>query len=95
MRQKVIEKKNDTYDHICLYDIELHDEWITEKEDSCLPNDFSWMNIHESFTLEEGAPSKKRKRCLCLNYKTCVIKIIINVIILIISYFISLIGASK
>ncbi|XP_027942227.1 uncharacterized protein LOC114195971 [Vigna unguiculata] len=62
MRQKVREEKGDTYDPICLSDIESDDEWITEKEDPCLPNDVSWMDIHESFTLEEGAPSKKRKR---------------------------------
>ena len=56
------EEKGDTYDPICLFDIELDDEWIIGKEDPCLPNDVSWMDIHEYFTLEEGAPSKKRKK---------------------------------
>ncbi|KAJ1392092.1 hypothetical protein SESBI_36089 [Sesbania bispinosa] len=43
-------------------DIESDDEWITEKEDPCLPIDSSWMDIHECFGFNEGAPSKKRKR---------------------------------
>ncbi|KAJ1409033.1 Ribonuclease H-like superfamily [Sesbania bispinosa] len=33
-----------------------------QPESPCLPIDASWMDIHESFTLEEGTPSKKRKR---------------------------------
>ncbi|MED6210822.1 hypothetical protein PIB30_067738 [Stylosanthes scabra] len=52
----------ETYDPICLSDIESDDEWITEKEAPCLPVDSSWIDVHECFTLEEGAPSKKRKR---------------------------------
>ncbi|XP_028801483.1 uncharacterized protein LOC114756714 [Neltuma alba] len=62
MRQKIREEKGETYDPICLSDIESDDEWITEKENPCLPVDGSWMDIHESFTLDEGALSKKRKR---------------------------------
>jgi len=50
--------------------MESDDEWITKKEDPCLPNDISWMDIHESFSLEEWAPSNKSKRCICLNYET-------------------------
>jgi len=52
----------DTYDLICLSDMESDDEWITEKEDLCLPNDVSWMDIHEYFTLKERTSSNKRKR---------------------------------
>jgi len=37
-------------------------EWITEKENSCLPIDPSWMNVHECFDVEEGALSKRKKR---------------------------------
>jgi len=37
-------------------------EWIIEKEDPCLPNDVSWMDVNESFTLEEGARSNKRNK---------------------------------
>ena len=59
---------------------------FTWSKDPYLPNDVSWMDIHESFTIEEGAPSNKRKRDICLNYKTYMIKLIINVIILVISF---------
>jgi len=45
-----------------LSDIESDDEWITEKENLCLPIDSSWMDIPEGFDVEEGAPSKKRKK---------------------------------
>ena len=69
MRQKRKEEKGDTYDPICLSDIESDDEWITEKEDPCFPVDASWMDIHECFTLDEGAPSKKRKRGIFLELK--------------------------
>jgi len=64
MRQKVREEKRDTYDPICLSDMESDDEWITEKEDSCILNDVSWMDIHESIILKDEAPSNKRKRGL-------------------------------
>jgi hypothetical protein len=70
MRQKSREEKGETYDPICLFDIELDDEWITEKEDPCLPIDSSWMDIHESFGFEEGAPNKKRKRGIWLYFST-------------------------
>jgi len=93
MRQKVREEKGDTYDPIRLSDIDSDDEWITEKDDPCLPNDVSWMDIHESFTLKKEAPSKKRKRGIYLNYKTCTIKLIINFTILIIYFIVSLIGS--
>jgi len=62
LRQKSREEKGETYDLICLSDIESDDEWITEKENPCLPIDFSWMDIHDCFDDEEGAPNKKRKR---------------------------------
>ncbi|XP_027902994.1 uncharacterized protein LOC114163106 [Vigna unguiculata] len=62
LRQKSREEKGETYDPICLSDIESDDEWITEKENPCLPIDSSWMDIHECFDDEEGAPNKKRKR---------------------------------
>ncbi|XP_027338045.1 uncharacterized protein LOC113851979 [Abrus precatorius] len=65
MRQKCREEKGETYDPICLSNIESNDEWIVEKEDPCLPNDASWMDINECFTFEEGASSKKRKRGIC------------------------------
>jgi len=61
LRQKSKEK-GETYDPICLSDIESDDEWITKKENPCLHIDSSWMDIHECFDDEEGAPNKKRKR---------------------------------
>nr|KYP34797.1 hypothetical protein KK1_044202 [Cajanus cajan] len=62
MRQNSREENGDTYDPICLSDIESDDEWITEKENPCLPIDASWMDVHECFGVDEGAPKKKRKR---------------------------------
>ncbi|KAJ9546807.1 hypothetical protein OSB04_019350, partial [Centaurea solstitialis] len=41
--------------------MELDDEWIIEKEDACLPEDISWMNVHECFK-EDGVSGNKRKR---------------------------------
>jgi len=56
----VREEKCDTYDPICLSDM---------KSMSGLLNDVSLMDIHEYFILEEGTPSNKRKRDICLNYE--------------------------
>ncbi|CAI9089609.1 OLC1v1024211C1 [Oldenlandia corymbosa var. corymbosa] len=40
-----------------------YDEWITEVEDSCLPEDDSWLDIHECFSESESSKNaKKRKR---------------------------------
>ncbi|CAK9176085.1 unnamed protein product [Ilex paraguariensis] len=63
MRQLKRQEKNETYDPICLSDMESDDEWIIESEDPCLPEDNSWMDVHECFQLDESASSsKKRKR---------------------------------
>jgi len=59
MRQKVREKKGDTHHPLCLSD----------KEDHCLPNDVSWMSIHESFTLEEELKQEKEYRSKKLKQK--------------------------
>ncbi|WOL06774.1 hypothetical protein Cni_G15508 [Canna indica] len=61
-RQKLREAKGDTYDPICLSDLESDDEWITEREDPCLIEGNSWMDVDECFNIEEGGSSKKRKR---------------------------------
>lgn len=61
LRQEKRVKQGETYDPICLSDMESDDEWITEVEDTCLPVDNSWMDIHECFEHDEGT-SKKRKR---------------------------------
>ncbi|XP_050259839.1 uncharacterized protein LOC126704890 [Quercus robur] len=42
--------------------MESDDEWITEKEEPCLPEDTSWMDIHECFEVNEEGCSRKRKR---------------------------------
>ncbi|KAJ0086542.1 hypothetical protein Patl1_08737 [Pistacia atlantica] len=60
MRQKLREEKGEAYDPICLLDIESDDKWIMEKEDPCLPDDNSWMDVQECFNIDEGAPSNKR-----------------------------------
>ena len=47
------EENGDSYDPICLSDMEFDNEWITEKEEPCLPEDASWMDIHECFEVNE------------------------------------------
>lgn len=61
-RQEKRQERGETYDPIVLSDVESDDEWITEKEEPCLPEDTSWMDIHECFQDDEGVSSKKRKR---------------------------------
>ncbi|XP_031258298.1 uncharacterized protein LOC116116350 [Pistacia vera] len=62
MGQKLREEKGEAYDPICLLDIESNDEWIMEKEDPCLTDDNSWMDVQECFNIDEGAPNDKRAR---------------------------------
>ena len=62
LRQTKWEENGDSYDPICLSDMESDDEWITEKEKPCLPEDTSWMDIHECFEVKEEGCSRKRKR---------------------------------
>ncbi|XP_029128430.1 uncharacterized protein LOC114916238 [Cajanus cajan] len=62
MRQNSREENGNNYDPIYLSDIESVDEWITEKDNRCLPIDASWMDVYECFGVDEGAPNKKRKR---------------------------------
>ncbi|XP_028115745.1 uncharacterized protein LOC114313574 [Camellia sinensis] len=63
LRQIKRQERGETCDPICLSDMESDDEWITEKEDPCLLEDHSWMDIQECFKDDEGATSsKKRKR---------------------------------
>ncbi|KAF7124203.1 hypothetical protein RHSIM_Rhsim12G0154800 [Rhododendron simsii] len=62
LRQKKREENGDAYDPICLSDMESDDEWITEREDPCLPLDPSWMDMNECFEVNEGETSRKRRR---------------------------------
>ncbi|KAG5549646.1 hypothetical protein RHGRI_014825 [Rhododendron griersonianum] len=61
LRQEKRQKMGDTYDPICLSDMESDDEWITEKEGPVLPVDHSLMDIEECFK-DDGTVGKKRKR---------------------------------
>ncbi|KAJ0014206.1 hypothetical protein Pint_20429 [Pistacia integerrima] len=36
--------------------------WIMEKEDPCLTDDNSWMDVQECFNIDEDAPNDKRAR---------------------------------
>ncbi|KAF7821916.1 adenylate kinase isoenzyme 6-like protein HBR1-like [Senna tora] len=60
--QKQREEKGNSYDPISLSDLESDDEWITEQEEPCLMEGGSWMDVQECFNIDEGAPSKKRKK---------------------------------
>ncbi|XP_061352114.1 uncharacterized protein LOC133297067 [Gastrolobium bilobum] len=62
IRQKQREGKGDTYDPICLSDLDSDEEWITEQEEPCLMDEESCMDVHECFNVDEGDQSKKRKR---------------------------------
>jgi hypothetical protein len=62
MRQKSREEKGDTYDPICLSDMDSDDEWITEKEDACLSEDTTWMDLDACFELEQGTSGTKKKK---------------------------------
>ncbi|GFZ10855.1 ATP/GTP-binding protein family [Actinidia rufa] len=62
LRQEKRQERGETYDPICLSDLDSDDEWITEREHSCLPEDHSWMDIHECFQENEGTSGTKRKR---------------------------------
>ncbi|XP_050217659.1 uncharacterized protein LOC126668510 [Mercurialis annua] len=57
LRQAKREKYGETYDPICLSDMESDDEWITEIEESCLSEDNSWMDVNECFDDDEGLAS--------------------------------------
>lgn len=46
LRQEKRQERGETYDPICLSDLDSDDEWITEREDPCLPGDHSWMDGH-------------------------------------------------
>lgn len=58
LRQMKREKKDNTYDPICIP--ASHKEWIVDHEDQALPTDVSRKNIHEIFE-GEGRVQKKQK----------------------------------
>ena len=56
-------QSEELYDPIRLSDLESDDEWITEREDALLSvDDYSWMDVQECFTFDEGPSRNKRKR---------------------------------
>ncbi|KAI3859709.1 hypothetical protein MKX03_031223 [Papaver bracteatum] len=48
-------EQGDSYDPICLSDMESDDEWITEKDDP------TWMDVHYTMKLAQGKGSSKGK----------------------------------
>ncbi|KAF7146530.1 hypothetical protein RHSIM_Rhsim04G0154000 [Rhododendron simsii] len=42
--------------------MESDNEWITEREDPCLPLDPSWIDMNECFEVNEGETSRKGHR---------------------------------
>ena len=42
--------------------MESDDEWITERDDSCLPPDNTWMDMNKCFEVNEGKNSRKRNK---------------------------------
>ncbi|XP_061358686.1 uncharacterized protein LOC133302887 [Gastrolobium bilobum] len=57
--QKQREEKGDTYDPICLSDLDSDEEWITEQEEPCLMDEESWKDVHECFNANEGDQSPR------------------------------------
>ncbi|KAI3958563.1 hypothetical protein MKW92_034716 [Papaver armeniacum] len=47
-------EQGDSYDPICLSDMESDDEWITEKDGASLQPDPTWMDVHDSRLVEEN-----------------------------------------
>ncbi|XP_026392735.1 uncharacterized protein LOC113288024 [Papaver somniferum] len=56
------QEEGDSYDPICLSDMESDDEWITEKEDPTLERDPTWMDVHECFEITEAEANKKKRK---------------------------------
>lgn len=62
LKQIKREGKCETYDPICVSDMESDDEWITDIEDPYLAQDNSWMDINECLEDDGGiGPSNKMK----------------------------------
>lgn len=62
MRLQKRQERGDSYNPICLSDMESDDERISEKEDACLPKDASWKGVHECFQANKGTSTNKRKK---------------------------------
>ncbi|KAI3845209.1 hypothetical protein MKX03_024867 [Papaver bracteatum] len=55
-------EQRDSYDPICLSDMESDDEWITEKDDASLQQDPTWMDVHDCFQITEAEANKKKRK---------------------------------
>ena len=44
--------------------MESDDEWITEQEEPCLPDDVSWLDVNECFDFDKKPNNRKKKRCM-------------------------------
>ncbi|MCL7040442.1 hypothetical protein MKW94_015590 [Papaver nudicaule] len=64
LNERFIKRKEggDSYDPICLSDMESDDEWITEKEDPNIQTDPTWMDVHECFQITEAEANKKKRK---------------------------------
>ncbi|XP_077243141.1 uncharacterized protein LOC143883709 [Tasmannia lanceolata] len=62
MRNLKRQQRGETYDPICLSDMESDDEWITEENPTSLSEDFSWLDIQQCFNVEEGNPKLRKMR---------------------------------
>ncbi|KAI3848040.1 hypothetical protein MKW92_026332 [Papaver armeniacum] len=55
-------EQGDSYDPICLSDMESDDEWITEKDGASLQPDPTWMDVHDCFQITEAEANKKKRK---------------------------------
>ena len=62
LRHAKRQQREELYGPICLSDLELDDEWITEREDAHLSDDCSWMDVQECFIVDEGSSINKRRK---------------------------------
>ena len=68
LRQAKREKRGENYDPICLSDMESDEEWITEQENPCLPQDNSWMDANECFEDDGGIQPSNNRRGIYLYF---------------------------
>ncbi|KAG8391076.1 hypothetical protein BUALT_Bualt01G0150200 [Buddleja alternifolia] len=52
LRERSIKRKNKNMDPITVDEIDSDDEWIAEREDPVLPNDASWIDDENLFTVD-------------------------------------------
>jgi len=71
MRQKVREENKNTYDPVCLSDIESNNKWITENDDKHRRMYYRWIYMNILLLKRELHVRKKK---YLFKYKTCAIK---------------------